>query len=916
MADGSRTLYPSAASCAPNSSSGSCRANIEWRTSFYGPAGSTQVRRRTILDAYVSSGETIDVGSSAVGVGSGDVTVFDPGVVSDPSAEPLPTVTTGVNGFRCSDQRTSSGIAAQGMITSRALELAGPQAVTGGGNPGGYVPCHYTAPATGIYSIVFYGPDGDGVDTDGGALADINLANANNFNAAQLATIAAWDVTIRANDTSVTDINGRLFTTALAASTAGNGRPLNITFYVTTNDGFVYEVQTRGLDPNGFALYGNQLGFLDADGSGPLDHDVLGTTNSSQLTGLAGNVALAAPQYPISFTPLAPETLAALGIPTTPVSPAINTLSFAGSVGGNTSVVGQGGTFHYTTTTQGVTEIIISRNGSDFDPGNPLNRVLRVTQSAGAHTLGWDGKDNSGNDLPIGANYQVRADLHAGEYHFPLLDAENSTLGGPTITLQNPPGGTCPFGNSSCTTAFYDDRGYHTSGGSGSDVGTPGATLCGLNPEPTNHSDPTNGYDSSGSQRAYGADTGGNTNVPCTGSFGDVKGLDTWTYYPSANTNSALNIINVAPPAPVATDDGYTAAYQTPLVTAAPGVLGNDTGTGITVTAHTNPAHGTVTQNADGSFTYTPANGYAGSDSYSYTISDSFTRTSTATVNITVQPPPGPVATDDSYNAVYGTARVVRAGTGVLANDTGTGITVTAHTNPAHGTVTQHADGSFTYKPASGYAGSDSYSYTITDRFGRTSNATVTLVVQPPAKPAATDDAYTTAYQTPLVTPAPGVLANDTGTGITVTAHTNPTHGTVTQHADGSFTYTPANGYAGRDSYSYTITDSFGRVSTATVTLTVDPPPGTPPPPTNPPTQLPFTGSASDRLSLFALLLVVAGAVISTPKRRRNHMYAPTLSAIANYDPSHGTSPPTHHVARFAHSIRGHPKRRRTPPRE
>ena len=43
-------------------------------------------------------------------------------------------------------------IAAQGQITSRALELAGPQAVTGGGNPGGYVPCHYTAPATGIYS--------------------------------------------------------------------------------------------------------------------------------------------------------------------------------------------------------------------------------------------------------------------------------------------------------------------------------------------------------------------------------------------------------------------------------------------------------------------------------------------------------------------------------------------------------------------------------------------------------------------------------------------------------------------------------------------------------------------------------------------------------------------------------------------
>ena len=324
--------------------------------------------------------------------------------------------------------------------------MAGPQAVSGGGNPGGYVPCHYTAPAAGIYSVVFYGPDGDGVDTDGGALADIDLANANNFNAAQLATVAAWDVTVRANDTSIADLNGRVFATALAASTAGNGRPLNITFYVTTRDGFVYKVDTHGLDPNGFALFGNQLGFLDADGNGPLDHDVVGTTNSSQLTGLAGNVAFAPPQYPISFTPLAPDTLAALSIPATAVAPAISALSFAGNVALNTSVVGRGGTFHFTNTVAGVSEIIISRDGTDFDPGNPLNRVLRAARTAGVQTMAWDGKDNAGNDFPVGANYTLRASLHAGEYHFPLLDTENSTQGGPTITLQNPPGGTCPFG--------------------------------------------------------------------------------------------------------------------------------------------------------------------------------------------------------------------------------------------------------------------------------------------------------------------------------------------------------------------------------------------------------------------------------------------------------------------------------------
>ena len=59
------------------------------------------------------------------------------------------------------------------------------------------------------------------------------------------------------------------------------------------------------------------------------------------------------------------------------------------------------------------------------------------------------------------------------------------------------------------------------------------------------------GFDSSSDQRAYGQDTGGNANVPCqnggTGSFGDVKGLDLWTYYPSNASNATLNIVDPAP---------------------------------------------------------------------------------------------------------------------------------------------------------------------------------------------------------------------------------------------------------------------------------------------------------------------------------------------------------------------------------
>jgi hypothetical protein len=135
------------------------------------------VRRRTYLQVYAAAGEQLLMGSSAVAVGAGDIVVYDPGVVTDTDADPLPPVTTGVNGFRCSDQRAGSGIAAQGRITTRAQELAGAQAVSGGGNPTGYVPCSYAAPVSGVYGIAFYGPSGAAADVDGGVTGEMHYVD-------------------------------------------------------------------------------------------------------------------------------------------------------------------------------------------------------------------------------------------------------------------------------------------------------------------------------------------------------------------------------------------------------------------------------------------------------------------------------------------------------------------------------------------------------------------------------------------------------------------------------------------------------------------------------------------------------------------------------------------------------------------
>jgi len=89
--------------------------------------------------------------------------------------------------------------------------------------------------------------------------------------------------------------------------------------------------------------------------------------------------------------------------------------------------------------------------------------------------------------------------------------------------------------------------------------------------------------------------------------------------------------------------------------------------------------------------------------------------------------------------------------------------------------------------------------------------------------PVCQDDAYTTNQNTQLtVNAANGVLANDTPNGGTVTAFdaTSTQNGTVNVNGNGSFTYTPANGFTGSDSFTYTLANSGGQV-TCTVTITV-----------------------------------------------------------------------------------------------
>jgi len=284
--------------------------------------------------------------------------------------------------------------------------------------------------------------------------------------------------------------------------------------------------------------------------------------------------------------------------------------------------------------------------------------------------------------------------------------------------------------------------------------------------------------------------------------------------------------------APVANNDAYTTAEDTPLTVSAPGVLANDSDADhnpITAKLVSGTSHGTVSLNANGSFTYTPLPNYNGADSFTYKANDGSADSNVATVSITVTPVnDAPVANNDAYTTAEDTALTVSA-PGVLANDTdidGDALSAVLVSGPGHGTLSLNANGSFTYTPASNYNGADSFTYKANDGSAdsnvATVNITVTAVNDPPV---ANNDAYSTKVNTARSVAAPGVLANDgdvDSPSLTARLVSGTSHGTVTLNSDGSFVYTPASGFQGVDTFTYVANDGQADSNVTTVSITVD----------------------------------------------------------------------------------------------
>ena len=270
--------------------------------------------------------------------------------------------------------------------------------------------------------------------------------------------------------------------------------------------------------------------------------------------------------------------------------------------------------------------------------------------------------------------------------------------------------------------------------------------------------------------------------------------------------------------------------------------------------------YGSLTLNADGSYTYTLNNasplvqglgaGETVADTFTYTVSDSHGGTASNTLTVTIS------GTNDAPTVAAATASVAEdtqiSASGTLPQPQDTDIRDTVAFTPlsnaagTYGTLTLNADGSYAYtlnnaSPAvqglgAGETATDVFTYTVTDGHGATASNTLTVTIH------GTNDAPTVAAAVASVTEDTQILAlgtlpvpHDTDTHDTVAftpkLNETGTYGSLTLNADGTYLYTLNNaspavqglgaGETATDVFTYTVTDGHGGTGSNTLTVTI-----------------------------------------------------------------------------------------------
>lgn len=278
---------------------------------------------------------------------------------------------------------------------------------------------------------------------------------------------------------------------------------------------------------------------------------------------------------------------------------------------------------------------------------------------------------------------------------------------------------------------------------------------------------------------------------------------------------------------PVAVDDELSTSENTYLTFS--GLLDNDTVyeyARITAIDSQTTKGGTVVDNREGTYTYTPDQDFIGEDTFEYTMCDNASprKCSTATVTVTVAAA-SVVAVNDAYETEEDKVLII---TNHLDNDDvpDNAVLSSVGVEGTIGSVELQNDGNIKYTPADSFAGEDSFTYTVCNDHETPicSTATITITVIDEGDPVAVNDEVFMSYGTTSFTIS-SLLKNDLvidGAAITSVEATGS--GSVVINEDGTVTYTPEAGFSGDDTFTYTLCDDDTpepSCSTATVTVSI-----------------------------------------------------------------------------------------------
>jgi hypothetical protein len=285
----------------------------------------------------------------------------------------------------------------------------------------------------------------------------------------------------------------------------------------------------------------------------------------------------------------------------------------------------------------------------------------------------------------------------------------------------------------------------------------------------------------------------------------------------SSPTTVSVNVSDVNHP-PVANSDAFSTGEDQPLSFAVSRVLANDVdadGDRLRFHLVDGPAHGTLAVQPNGTLVYRADANFHGVDHFTYSVSDgTATSLRPATVTLNVQSiNDRPVAVADLLQ-VGENQTLMFDPRDLLHNDLdvdGDRLTFRLGQEPAHGQLVQLSDGRYQYTPDTDFAGSDQFTYHVSDGNLLSVATAVQLDVLPAnGALAAKADRFGAAEDQPLVLPPERLLANDRGAqgnDVEIELVDSPSHGRLRWTANGSIVYTPDRNYHGLDRFNYRISD-------------------------------------------------------------------------------------------------------------